>query len=191
MGKGWNVPGWIFTGSWLSVGDLGVEEGWVRSVNSGETKQAWIPSSPSTLGDLRSLQFPSWPSPQSVLSPVNGECLGSSHPCWSQERGRRNCWQVVWAGRGTPAGVQAMGGGHLHPTAYLEASSHLSTPCVQMMRAGLCSRCSLRLECPSFPPAHAGHWLPPTGMHWHHLRKEKGASGAGEGVSPCTSVPLT
>lgn len=69
---------------------------------------------------------------------------------------------AVWVGGDTP--VQAVGGGHPHPTAFLEA------PCIQadrarMMQTGLCSCRSLCLDFFSSLPSNlhafaAARWDP-------------------------------
>lgn len=95
-------------------------------VNSGDINQAWILSSPGALGDLGSHQFPSWPSPQSVLSPVNGECLSCSHPGDLKSQRSEELLASGPAGRpGTP--VRAVRGRH-QAAAYLEGPLALQTP---------------------------------------------------------------
>ena len=75
------------------------------------------------------------------------------------------------------AGHSCAGCGWESPTsiAYLDVSLHPSRPCVLMMWTGLCSCCSLCLECPSFlsfQHVHPGYRLPPTSVHWHHFKEE-------------------
>lgn len=102
---------------------------------------------PGALGDLGSHRFPSWPSPQSKLSPVSSEGLSASPLTLLRGRGWRKCWQWSGLGRALPCRLWV---GATHIPLLLRKLS-IQAGRVLMMWTGLSSCCSLCHGLPSFP----------------------------------------